>query len=514
VGWLWVLLHAGPFDRFLPAILAIAAFTVYSLAVLGLLLVRPAQTLRHHVRVLIVDLSFALLLIHYTGGAASVLYLALLLIAGLQSYYYGLARGLIVAGVGAIGYLVVSWSTIGVAGRADVAIQIMVLVGTALGVGLIGGLEETERLEANRLRHDAAERERLIRDIVDSLGEGVSVLTDEYRIVLVNSAFEKSWKVTAPAAVGLDFFSVCAGLAPAIRTEVDRLLRGEGDHFTTAGIEQDLGHGRRAIVDVAGTALRRGGGSEGVVLVTRDVTRRVGLEQSARRAEKLAALGTLAAGLAHELNNPIAIISSRIEVMLMEAESQELPPRFLEDLRVLHRHAVRVARIARGLLSFSRPSHGEFGLVDLNDVVTDTLLLAEKELTKSGVVVRCALDAALPPIRGNVDTLQQVVLNLVTNARDAITAQGEIVIETRAVPDPLGAVTLSVADTGAGMGPEERTRIFDPFYTTKASGTGLGLSVSHQIIQDHGATIDVQSRPGAGTTFVLTFPSATSGVSA
>jgi signal transduction histidine kinase len=260
------------------------------------------------------------------------------------------------------------------------------------------------------------------------------------------------------------------------------------------------------ILTVAGTVFRRRGRPAGIVLVGQDVTEQVALEQTARRADKLAALGTLAAGVAHELNNPIGIISSRIEVMLMEAETQHLAPAPLEDLRVLQRHASRVARIARSLLSFARPGRGEQGPVDLNQVVEETLALAERQITSAGVTIRRGLAPGLPPIRGDAGTLQQVVLNLLKNAADAIAGAGEIRIETRAVEHPPGAVRLTVADTGAGIKPEEIPRIFDPFYTTKARGTGLGLSVSHGIVRDHGGTIDVQSQPGVGTTFVLTFP--------
>jgi signal transduction histidine kinase len=233
---------------------------------------------------------------------------------------------------------------------------------------------------------------------------------------------------------------------------------------------------------------------------------RIALEHVARRAEKLAALGTLAAGLAHELNNPIGIISSRIELMLLDAEATGLPPAVREDLTVLHRHAQRVARIASGLLSFARQSSGERMPVDLNHLVTETLLLAEKQLTHEGIRVETKLAPRLPAILGDANTLQQVLLNLITNAWDALDAGGELRIETSAGPDDSGVVKLVIADTGPGIDPEVLPRIFDPFFSTKPSGTGLGLSITDGIVRDHGGTIDVESRPGTGTRFVLTFP--------
>jgi hypothetical protein len=229
---------------------------------------------------------------------------------------------------------------------------------------------------------------------------------------------------------------------------------------------------------------------------------RAALTQAARRAEKLAALGTLAAGLAHELNNPIGIMSSRIEVMLLEGA--ELPGEVREDLKVLHRQTQRVARITQGLLSFARRSSGARAPVDLNYIVRETLLLVESQIAKAGVRLSVDLAPELPAVLGDADTLQQVVLNLVTNARDALAGGGDIEILTRLrAPD---VIELVVADTGPGIAPEDLPRLFDPFFTTKPAGTGLGLSVTDGIVHEHSGTIDVESSPGRGTRFIVTFP--------
>jgi signal transduction histidine kinase len=241
----------------------------------------------------------------------------------------------------------------------------------------------------------------------------------------------------------------------------------------------------------------------------REEAERAALALAARRAEKLAALGTLAAGLAHELNNPIGIMSSRIEVMLMEGEG--LPSRVRDDLEVLHRQTQRVARITQGLLTFARSSSGERAPIDLNHVVRETLLLAENQIAKGGVTVTTDLAPDVPAVLGDADTLQQVMLNLVTNARDAVASGGEIRIETRR-RDGDRMIELVVADTGRGIAPEDLTRIFDPFFTTKPTGTGLGLSLTHGIVREHGGTIDVESAPGRGTRFILAFPAIVPGM--
>jgi two-component system, NtrC family, sensor kinase len=221
--------------------------------------------------------------------------------------------------------------------------------------------------------------------------------------------------------------------------------------------------------------------------------------------EKLAALGTMAAGIAHEMNNPLGIITTRIEVMLLDAEQQALPAQVLDDLQVLHRASQRVARIAAGLRSFARHSPGDRVSLDLNAVVEESIQLVQKPLAADNVYIVVSLDHMLPPIFGDATTLHQVLMNLLTNAREAMPEGGQIRVETGPAERP-GWIRLLVADTGAGIPAEEISKIFDPFFTTKRTGTGLGLSVAYEIIQQHGGTVDVQSRPGAGTSFVISFP--------
>ncbi len=144
--------------------------------------------------------------------------------------------------------------------------------------------------------------------------------------------------------------------------------------------------------------------------------------------------------------------------------------------------------------------------MDLNQLLEETLLLIEKQVGKEGIVVKRSLATDLAPILGDSNALQQVILNLLTNARDVLHGGGEISIETSVVDGQPGAVRLIVRDTGPGIPPDVLPKIFDPFFTTKVEGTGLGLSISYGIVRDHKATVDVHSRPGEGTTFILTFP--------
>ena len=203
--------------------------------------------------------------------------------------------------------------------------------------------------------------------------------------------------------------------------------------------------------------------------------RRVDLELRQQRellfqSEKLSALGRLVAGVAHEMNNPLGIISSRIELMLGEAEGQGLPAQLLEDLRVIHRNVLRVAGVAQALRSFARQSTGERRPVDLNTVVAETLLLVGKPMSTDNVRITMALDPTLPSLLGDANALQQVLLNLLTNAREALTGGGEISIQTGCDPARPRRLQLIVTDTGPGISPTHLPHLFEPFYTTKPSG--------------------------------------------
>jgi PAS domain S-box-containing protein len=505
LGIIWVLLAPADVPARELVRLTVLAFALSSTAIIVALWLRPGPTLRRNFLILMIDLAAALLLVWLTGGARSGLFPALLLIAGLQSYYYGIKRGVTVAVGSAVVYLALAWPTLSGVEWANIVVRLSALVGTAVALGILADLESGERVKVATLTSEARARERFIRSVVESLREGVVALDRDGRVVAWNAAAEARSGLAADTALGRSFFDCLPGLRrAAVEQPLGLLLRGEIEDFTLEAIEDETSARGRAVFNLKGSLLRLDGRPAGAVLLTEDITDRVALERSARQTEKLAALGTLAAGLAHELNNPIGIISSRIELMLLDTETRPLPDDVREDLHVLHRHAQRVTRIAQGLLSFSRQSPGQHGPVDLNRLVEETLLLVEKTIVKDGITLRRSLTPGLPLVWGDANTLQQVLMNLLTNARDALRGGGEIQVGTDARPGQ--SVRLVVRDTGPGIPPEVLSRIFDPFFTTKTDGTGLGLSISYGIVRDHQGTLDVESLPDKGTTFALTFP--------
>jgi PAS domain S-box-containing protein len=237
-----------------------------------------------------------------------------------------------------------------------------------------------------------------------------------------------------------------------------------------------------------------------------DITERRLLEREARRNEVLGSLGAVAAGIAHEINNPLAIVSSRAELMLTSPDSQQLPEQIRNDLEVVHRNAERASRIAQDMLTLARQRPTARKPVNVNDLVRETLLLFRGAMGRDGVQITTALDSTLQPVIGDGAALGQVLMNLIVNAKDAMPDGGGIRIETGVVPERPEWLRLSVTDTGSGIAPEILPKLFDAFCTTKPRGTGLGLWLSRRTLREHRGTISVQSELGKGTTFTMTLP--------
>jgi PAS domain S-box-containing protein len=242
-------------------------------------------------------------------------------------------------------------------------------------------------------------------------------------------------------------------------------------------------------------------------LIIRDRRLQAQLEELMRRSERLATTSVMAAGLAHELNNPLAIIGNRIECMQRDFREGDAAVNWERDLQVLQQHVDRLRGLVTSLLGFGRGDAAQLLPVDLNEMVRRVAGLLES--TSAGRDIRLEVQAAenLPCVRGDVQALETVCGNLVMNALDATPAGGEVRVTTR-VSSRGEAVEMEVADTGGGIPEELRGRIFEPFFTTKGSrgGTGLGLAVSRSIVEHHGGEIRVASTAGEGSRFVVTLP--------
>jgi two-component system NtrC family sensor kinase len=360
-----------------------------------------------------------------------------------------------------------------------------------------------------RSLHEKAEELRGLKEynenILESLDSGIVVLDLDSRIVRWNRAMESLFGRERQEVLAQPLDAVFP--APFLEALRGALVLGHDEEIAHIyKLHLPSADGRSLIVNVSVAPFQAAPGERhGTILILDDVTSRMRLEEQLQHTEKMASVGLLAAGVAHEVNTPLAGISSYTQ--LLRGQIEESDPR-QQVLAKIEKQSFRAAKIINNLLNFSRSSGTEFERVDVNKVIADVLSLVEHQLEGSRIRVRRELAGSLPPIRGNENRIQQVFFNLVLNARDAMPSGGWLTLRTFADGD---TVVVEVADTGHGIRREDIRRIYDPFFTTKGigRGTGLGLSVSYGIVQEHGGAIFVDSTPGQGTTFQVALPALT-----
>jgi two-component system NtrC family sensor kinase len=351
------------------------------------------------------------------------------------------------------------------------------------------------------LEQKAAEVARLkdfSENIVESLNVGVLAVDLHGTIDAWNSRMEELIGVTRTEAVGRLFRDL-------LPEDLVREIEARGDEDQVTGIyKQRLEYrGKPVILNVSITPLvGKSGEKIGRLLLFDDVTQRERMEEQMSQTEKLTSLGILAAGVAHEVNTPLAVISNYIQMLAKQMPDGDPRQAIIEKIV---KQTFRASEIVNNLLNFSRTGPSELADVDVNRVVEETLSLVAHPLKTSQIQVVKQLSTPLPAVRGSANKLQQVFLNLFLNARDAMPQGGMLEVKTASNN---GSVEIEVADTGNGISREHIHKIFDPFFTTKSGGrgTGLGLSVTYGIIKEHAGKIDVRSTPGRGTSFHVEFP--------
>jgi two-component system nitrogen regulation sensor histidine kinase GlnL len=247
-------------------------------------------------------------------------------------------------------------------------------------------------------------------------------------------------------------------------------------------------------------------------MIIRDLSRIKDLEGTLRRADRLSMLGTLAAGLAHEIKNPLGGIKGAAQLLSMEL-STESP---LQDYtQIMVKEAERINFIIEELMDLGSPRQPEIGDVDLTRVMNDIVLLQREAARSRNIHFKLKLDPSIPPVQGDEGLLTRLFLNLIKNARESISDEGNVVIETRIASNyhmtgpgrrssPM--VDIVISDTGCGIDKQEMDRIFTPYFTTKSKGSGLGLAISQKIIEDHNGLLKIESTPQEGTTVTISLP--------
>jgi PAS domain S-box-containing protein len=338
--------------------------------------------------------------------------------------------------------------------------------------------------------------------VVESLSDGLVVVDLEDRVL--------RWNRRAEVLVGVDRGRALGRRLGALfnRPFVDALAAARRDSPGGASLfrlplVQTQGERRERLVNVAVAPLKTAEGPQaGWIIVIEDVTERANLEEQLRLSEKMAAIGLLAAGVAHEVNTPLTGISSFTQMLLERTEHADPRKELLEKIE---RQTFRAAKIVNSLLSLARPSEGETQAFDLNVTIGDVLSLLEHQFKMARIQVRRDLVSREIVVQGVEYKLQQVFLNLFLNARDAMPKGGWLSVTSRTSD---GHAVIEVADTGVGIPAEHLARIYDPFFTTKPEGrgTGLGLSVTYGIVQEHGGTLVCESDMDQGTRFRLMLP--------
>jgi two-component system NtrC family sensor kinase len=359
--------------------------------------------------------------------------------------------------------------------------------------------------DERRAREVAAQSEERYARLVESAFDAIFTLDQDGRITSANQSLERAIGKPRQVLIGMQVIDLVDSR--------DREAALEAFHEAMTGVPQRAQlrypdwNGEIGTCSATLTPLSEGDRVTGLICIVRDVTDEMRITEQLMQQEKLAAVGELVSGVAHELNNPLASVMAFAQLLLTEEVGNgERPNR--EALDAIHQEAKRAAKIVANLLTFARQHQPERAPTDLNRVVADTLELRRYSLRSAQVNVAVQLDPTIPPTMADAFQLQQVVLNLLANAEHALsswTGERLVTLSTRQDDDLL---SISVADTGPGIAEEHLSRVFNPFFTTKpvGEGTGLGLSISDGIVREHGGRIRVESKAGRGAAFVIELP--------
>jgi len=341
---------------------------------------------------------------------------------------------------------------------------------------------------------DLTEMRNLNDSILQNMSNGLITTDIDGKIVYFNSAAETILGYKAQEVQGQpmgDLFSNLEALAIETLQENISFAFREVDVFRKTGDSIPTEVSTSLLIDGMGK-------TTGVIAILTDITERREMEKQIRRADKLATLGQLAAGIAHEIRNPLAGISGAVQILRDDTSKGNQEKEILGDI---------VERINRlndeisNFLRFARPAPLQLSPVDMNEVVQSVLFLVNKQAETQGVSIIERYDDSLSIIMADSEQMQQVILNIVLNALQAIGNEGgQITLET-SQNDADDQIVVEVSDTGSGIPLEKLEQIFDPYFTTKSEGTGLGLSIAQRVVEEHGGSISVRSKTGKGTTF-------------
>jgi len=365
------------------------------------------------------------------------------------------------------------------------------------------------RFDLERRAAELQESRDLLREVIAAMSEGLFLIDRAGRIVQVNPAACELLNCDEAALVGRLFSQMCAG--PDVPITPWAIL-GRSPHGSVDDLSTTLRTGDKTEVPVrlsCSVVRDRVGKINGVLVIAQDERPKLVLQQQLVHAGRLAAYERLASGLAEELKGPLAALSRELDHLQKTlAPNQPITEGDLTAVRRAQESVARLMAIARHLQEFGRAAHGAFAPLNLNEMVEKTLLLLELQIEAAGIRLVRDLGQDLPPAQGNAQELEHVILSLIANACEAFETDSRARRVTLRTWSSGGEVLLAVADTGRGILSDSLPRVFDPFFTTKPAGAGLGLGLaySRDVVSRHRGTLQVESQPGAGTTFTLALP--------
>ena len=386
--------------------------------------------------------------------------------------------------------------------RDLIIVALLVFLVSAIGIAAV-----ITFLHYDSTKRTLEEVKGLARNILQSVPTGVLTVNPSGVITAINPTAEAVLNRSAVDLLGHPYESVFAE-GETIRAVLEGSLRHQ-QHVSQKDLTYESRDGISHTIRVS-TADLTGDDAEpaGVILQAQDVTDWLALEQRVHVADKLAALHTLSAGVAHELRNPLSAMDLNLHLLEEELRDRtSLSGQGARYLHILNAECRRLSVILDNFMKFARP--GSVGLheVNVSALIEHIMALMQFEAEERKIRLELAMEQSLPPVLGDETAISQVLVNVVVNAFHAMPNGGlcRLMAETRHA-NGTRWVALSVKDTGIGIKKEEVGRVFEPFYTTKSSGTGLGLAIAHRIMEDHGGAIQISSTPGVGTTVVMTFP--------
>jgi two-component system, NtrC family, sensor kinase len=366
----------------------------------------------------------------------------------------------------------------------------------------ISRVSTNEKKARQELQEASAMYKMVLNDLIQ---EDVMVINCDYRIVDINKSLLEKLGLQRDEVIGRHCYEIthhrdmpCSGdhhPCPLLETMESK------QPYQTTHVHLDKNN-RELYYSISTYPLFEGGDLIGAVEISRDITQEIKVQKTLMQQEKLASIGRLSAGVAHEINNPMTTILT--SAMLLQEDLAEDDP-MRQELDLIASETMRCRKIVTSLLNFARQSQPDKRLNDLNKMIHETVLLTQKQAAFKDVAIHCETGDGIPPIWFDKGQVEQALINLILNAVEATPPGGRITIRAECC-DHKDRTCIEIWDNGEGIAEEDLSRIFDPFFTTKASGTGLGLAITHGIIEQHGGSIEVESEPGKGTCFSIYLP--------